>query len=390
MKIIVVSCVFPPEPVASSLTSLDLARELAARGHEVVVLASFPNRPAGRLHNGYRRALFRRETAAGFRIVRCASFFSRRSSMFSRLAENVSFGMTSSLALLFGRRPVVIYANTWPIFAAAMNALVARLRRIPLVLSVQDIYPESLLSQRRRGSTVVARLLLAVDRRVARAAAAVVCISTRFADHYRRTRGVETSRIYVVPNWRSAEGTEEEPGSAAACRDRLGISRDAFLVIYGGNVGISAGVEQVIEAFRELGDTPEIHLLVAGAGASLDACRRLAAEVAPSRMHFEERWTGTMSVLHAADIAVLPTLAAQSMVSVPSKLISYLLAARPVAATALPDPIPRRRFWRARQAWWLPPMIRALSPPPSASSPCCRAKSGSGWGAPAGPGPRRT
>jgi len=137
-------------------------------------MAPFPNRPAGKLYAGYRRALFRLEKATeGFRIVRCFSFFSRSSSMLSRFAENVSFGITSSLALLLGRKPSVIYANTWPIFAAAMIGTVARLRRIPLVISVQDIYPESLISQGRRSSGIAARIVMAIDRRTVRSAAAV-------------------------------------------------------------------------------------------------------------------------------------------------------------------------------------------------------------------------
>jgi len=338
VRIVVVSCVFPPEPVVSSRTSYDVARELAARGHQVTVIAPFPNRPAGRLYAGYRRALFRTENAAeGFRLVRCASLFSRRSSMMSRLAENVSFGITSSLALLARHKPEVIYANSWPIFATGMVALVARLRRIPLVLSVQDVYPESLTSQGRRGSGLAARLLLAIDRWIVRKAKALVVISRRFAEHYQRTRSVDASRIHIVANWLSSEGTEEIGDVASACRDRNGIPSDAFLVTYGGNVGVAAAVETVIEAFRHIDDAQNVHLLVAGDGASLDDCRRLAAEIAPGRIHFQTQWRSTMDVLHAADAVVLPTRAAQSNVSVPSKLISYLLAGRPVIAAALPE-----------------------------------------------------
>jgi colanic acid biosynthesis glycosyl transferase WcaI len=338
VRIAIVSCVFPPEPVVSSRTSYDVARELAARGHHVTVIGPFPSRPGGRLHAGYPRLLIRRETTPeGFRLVRCASLFSHRSSMLSRLIENLSFGITSSLALLVCRKTEVIYANTWPIFAAGMIAIVARLRRIPVVLSVQDIYPESLSSQRRRGSSLASGTLLTIDRWMARSAKAVVVISRRFAEHYRRTRGVEESRIHVVPNWLSSEGTEEMSTAATACRDRNAIPRDAFLLTFGGNVGVAASVETVIETFRHLDDWPDIHLLVAGDGASLDDCRRLAAEIAPLRIHFQTVWINTMEVLHAADAVVLPTRGAQSAASVPSKLISYLLAARPVIAVALAD-----------------------------------------------------
>jgi glycosyltransferase involved in cell wall biosynthesis len=338
VKVVVVSCVFPPEPVVSSRTSFDVARELALRGHDVTVVAPFPNRPAGTLYAGYRLALFRREMAPeGFRIVRCASIFSHRSSMLSRLVENVSFGISSSLALLFLRRSAVVYANTWPVLAAAAIAMVARLRRIPLIISVQDIYPESLVSQRRAGIRIIGGILMAIDRRVARSANSVVVISERFAELYRRTRNVDPSRIHVVPNWLPLEGTEASTGAGQATRERHGIPRHAFLLTYGGNVGVAAAVETVIEAFRYLRDETDIHLLVAGDGALLDHCRRLAAEIVPERIHFENPWTDTMDVLHASDAFALPTRGAQSTASVPSKLISYLLAGRPVVALAVAD-----------------------------------------------------
>jgi len=63
--------------------------------------------------------------------------------------ENISFGMTSSIYLLFSKKPNVIYANTWPVFAMGLLVLIAKVRGIRVVQSVQDIYPESLISQGR-------------------------------------------------------------------------------------------------------------------------------------------------------------------------------------------------------------------------------------------------
>jgi glycosyltransferase involved in cell wall biosynthesis len=81
----------------------------------------------------------------------------------------------------------------------------------------------------------------------------------------------------------------------------------------------------------------DVHLLIAGAGTSLEACRRLAASIAPERVHFETPWNDTPDVLFAGDASVLPTIGAQSSSSVPSKLIGYLFAGRPVVAVAFDD-----------------------------------------------------
>ena len=77
MRILVVSPVYPPEPVISAQTSAQIAEALADANHTVTVVTSFPSRPAGKLFPGYRRRLVQRERAKpGLEIVRCFSTIS--------------------------------------------------------------------------------------------------------------------------------------------------------------------------------------------------------------------------------------------------------------------------------------------------------------------------
>src|SRR5687768_4404561 len=102
MKLFIVSCVFSPEPIVSALTSRDLAQELVNQGHRAQVITTFPNRPAGRLYESYRRRLWSCEhSASGYEILRIFSSFSAESRMVSRFLENFSFGIASALATLF-------------------------------------------------------------------------------------------------------------------------------------------------------------------------------------------------------------------------------------------------------------------------------------------------
>src|ERR1035441_2346659 len=116
MKVVLVSCVFPPEHTFSAQTSAQIAEELARRGHSVHVYAPFPNHPKGRLFNGYKRTLYSTSTAgAGYTLTHCFGTFSQSSTMMSRFVGNLSFGVSSGLRILFGNRPDVIYSNSWPI-----------------------------------------------------------------------------------------------------------------------------------------------------------------------------------------------------------------------------------------------------------------------------------
>jgi len=338
MKVVVLSCVFPPEPVVSGSVGRDVAVGLARRGHDVTIITGYPSHPGGELYPGYRRRLFGRDTLEpSIDVRRCPATLSRTSTLPSRLLENLTFGLTSSLTLLLTPRPDIIFSNSWPVVATGLALGVARLRRIPVVLSVQDVYPESLVSQGRiRPGGFAARLLSAIDRTIARRVARLAVISPHFAEIYRDDRRVPADRIVMVYNWRSTDGIEPLYPSAVF-RARKDIPADAFVFAYGGNVGAAAGVETVIRACAHL--TDGYRFLIAGRGSNLDACRELAVETAPERIIFHPDWPveETAPALSAAEVLVLPTVGDQSLASVPSKLIAYLLCGRPVLALARPE-----------------------------------------------------
>jgi glycosyltransferase involved in cell wall biosynthesis len=338
MHILIVCPVFPPEPVVSSQTTAQIAEGLVQCGHVVTVITAFPTRPAGRLYQGYSRKLFERQSMRnGIEIIRCFSFLSSDSSMSSRFLENISFGLTGGWATLVSRRPDVIYANTWPIFATAILSLVARIRGIPLVVNIQDVYPESLVSQKRiKSDGMLTRLMRWVDGLIARGSQGIIVISGSFAKIYRDNRGVSSDRLHIIPNWLDSQAVVPSASRDNLFRATRNIAHNAFVGLYGGNIGAAAGVETIIECFRTLKEIENLYLAIAGEGSRLKACQLLAKEIGCPRIIFHTPWPKdeTSVLLNAADVLILPTRHNQSLVSVPSKLISYMLAARPVIAMA--------------------------------------------------------
>jgi glycosyltransferase involved in cell wall biosynthesis len=337
MRVVLVCCVFPPEPVVSGRACHDLAVRLVDEGHQVTVVTSFPRRPVGQFSRSDRAAIPWIEEA-GYRVVRTTSWCAPGQTAGEKLIENLSFGLSSALWVARLQADVV-FANTWPIFAGGMLAAVCRLGGVPLVLNVQDVHPEAACAAGKlaRGG-LAERWLRRLDARVARGATKLVPISNGFARIYREERGVPADRIEVIPNWGDDEAVVPRP-KWGAVRRSWGVTDDTFITLYAGNIGEVAGVDTLIEAATLLRHEPGLLFVIAGDGSRRRAYERLvgARGLGNVRFHYPLTEQEFCDVQGAADLMALPTCAAGAMSSVPSKLISYMLSQRGVLAAVDAD-----------------------------------------------------
>lgn len=358
MRVFIASAVFPPEPLTTALTSADLAAELANRGHDVVVYAPFPNRPAGRLFEGYRRRIYQCEARDGLKVVHTWHTLSESSSIASRFAENISFGVSSSLAMGLARRPQVMYLNTWPIFAQSFNVALGRWRGIPVVCSVQDIYPDTLVNkQKLDGNGVLVRGVRLLDSELLRRCARVVTISDGMREFLLRERGLPPERVVTVPNWMSAAAFDPALPRAGSFRRRQGIPDETFLAIFAGSLTMSAGVELFIEAAEKLRDERDIMILLVG-----DGTRRAWAE-----QEIQRRRLSNIRVVYplvpaevagvqaAADVLLLSLTGETSQNAAPSKQVAYMLSGRAIVASVSQGSPPAQILDAARAGIVVPP-----------------------------------
>ena len=205
-------------------------------------------------------------------------------------------------------------------------------------MSVQDLYPESLVSQERVGrNSMAVRFMTRADRAIASRAAAL--LTPREIVRAGLSRLQTTTR---KPHSLDAELDHSSLLECAAtqqeCRRDLGIPADSFLYIYSGNIGAAAGLDRFISAIVPRATDREI-FLIAGSGSNLAACEEAARKCRAGKVLFHTRYpqTETSKVLKAADVLLLSTYGDQALASLPSKLIWYMLAARPILALASPE-----------------------------------------------------
>ena len=353
-EIIIVNAVYPPEPVVSAQIGRDLAVHLAQEGGRVTVLCPFPTRPAGAQYSEYRKNDgVRVARVEGVEVIRLPSFTAPESTVINRMRESFSFGQHVHQYLKRHYADVdVIYANTWPLLGQAFIARYCKRRGIPLVLHIQDIYPESLLCKwplALRG--VLAPLLTAFDRWIVRQATRVVVISENMRRTYVEGRGLAPEKVVVISNWIDEGRFSRLPARSDACK-RYGVPEEKFTFLFLGNVGPVAGVHGLIEAFHAA-QLKQAQLVIAGDGSAKAACIELVKRLMASDVLFiSDPDVGNVPMLQSiAHVCLLPLRKGAGMSSMPSKLPAYMFSAKPVLATVDVESDTARSIREAKCGW---------------------------------------
>jgi glycosyltransferase involved in cell wall biosynthesis len=330
VRVLFVSHYFHPEVGAPQTRILEAAQRLSARGHEVAVLTGFPNYPDGVIPAPYRGRVLLRERLGAVRVIRSAVYPAPNRGFARRLLNHASFATSSVLAAPLAPAPDVIIGETPPLFTAASAVAIARARRAPLILNVADLWPDSAVQLGALSNPRAIALAERLERFAYRHSAAI----TVPTEGMRRTlvgRGLPEDRVIHFPNAVDVERFAALDPPAEPFRR----------VIYCGTVGMAQGVGTVIDAATELRRSgTDAEFLIVGDGAEREELAGLAHERGLDSVRFLGRVDRDRvpELLGGADMAVLSLRDLPLFEdALPSKLLEYMAAGRPVVASAAGD-----------------------------------------------------
>jgi glycosyltransferase involved in cell wall biosynthesis len=332
MHILFLSDNFPPEVNAPASRTFEHCREWVKAGHQVTVITCAPNFPTGKLFEGYRNRLFARETMEGIEVIRVWSYITANEGFVRRTLDYVSFMLTGTLASMRVRRPDVVIATSPQFFTICAGYLVSRLRRIPFILELRDLWPESIRAVGAMRQTVVLDWLEKLELFLYRKATAIVVVTNSFKKNL-QSRGIDASKIHVVTN--GADLTRFKPVQMdAGLVETLGL-QGKFVAGYIGTHGLAHALETLLEAARRLQDQArnDIHLLFLGGGASKGALVARAEALGLNNVTFVDSvpkndvvryWSILdVSVIHLRNTKLFETV-------IPSKLFECMATGIPV------------------------------------------------------------
>jgi len=260
VRLLVVSQYFWPEDFRVN----EVVSELTRRGHDVTVLTGKPNYPDGEFFPDYLQDPGMFATYAGARVVRVPMRPRGRGSI-GLLLNYLSFAASAVSVGIFrlrGERFDAMFVSQYsPILVGIPAIALRRLKRVPIVFWILDLWPESLSAVGAVRSKVALRL-------VGRLAAYIysrcdiILAPSRSMIRQIATYCEPAKRIEYFPNWTESAYVDAAADSAAEVTRKSG----SFSVMFAGNIGEAQDFPTILDAAERLKSRADIRWLIVGDG----------------------------------------------------------------------------------------------------------------------------
>jgi colanic acid biosynthesis glycosyl transferase WcaI len=333
MRILYLSQYFPPEAGATQTRAYEMARTWVRLGHNVTMLAEFPNHPSGIIPPSYRGKFIEQSELDGIEVIRVWVKASPVKNFSSRMLFYLTYMLNASIAgLMFARGKYdFIYASSPPLFVGGAALFLRAIKRIPLVFEVRDLWPESAVALGELSNPGAISLATSLEQACYRKAIQVVVVTRGIYERLNQ-RGIPASKLYFVPNGANTEMFAFNPSGRERIRNDLGLDQK-FIAIYAGIHGLAQGLETILEAARLLQAVPNIHFLMIGNGPKKTEIMSMAATYKLPNLTLlpEQPRQQIPDYLSAADVALIPLKKAEIFKgALPSKIFDAWACGRPV------------------------------------------------------------
>lgn len=334
MKILIVSQYFWPENFRIN----DLVTSFLEKGHEVTVLTGMPNYPGGDLLPEFKKNPSHFSDYHGAKIVRIPHVL-RGKSKFCLAMNYLTFVISASILGIWKLRKnkfdVIFVFAVSPITMAIPAIFLGKLKRIPIFLWVQDLWPETLSAVGVIKSPILLKLVGRLVRWIYEKCDYILMQSRAFLPSISThcSTAHKEGKVLYFPNWaepifsQGNETTEEHPHV-------LQRNDQYFTILFAGNIGDAQDFPAILDAAEKTKSNSRIRWVIVGDGRAFDW---VVEEVTRRGLTEQVKLMGRFPIdampgFFSATDVLLVTLKSDDIFSrtVPGKLQSYLAAGKPI------------------------------------------------------------
>lgn len=336
-KILLLPAYFYPEVVSSSYLSNNRYEALAKQGYKMVVYTPIPTRGISKeVRNEYKRRKKELMYEGNMEVYRYSLMSEGKNPIMRALRYTIGcikqfcFGVFSKEAKVCN---TMFIASTPPI-QGAMAALVKKIRKIPMVYNLQDIFPDSLVGTgMTRKNSMLWKIGRAIENFTYRNSDKIIVISEDFKENI-MAKGVPESKIEVIYNWVDEKAVIPIPKDENILYEELNLSRDHFYAVYAGNFGNAQNIDVILKAAQQLQDCSNMTFLLFGTGGLKEHFEQMANELHLTNVKFFplQPYNKVSYVYSLGDVGIVSCKKGIGKGAMPSKTWSIMSAGTAVVA----------------------------------------------------------
>ena len=323
MHLLIISAYFWPETTGTAPYITAMAHHFTRAGHTVDVIAGHPHYPAWRPLRS-RRIL--REQLGAMVVRRRPHYIPRRPSAARRAVYEATMAGAFAAALPATSRPDAVLGVIPALSSGIAARMAARYHRCPYGLLVHDVMGRAATESGVEGGAQVAKLVTRAELYAARRATRIAIIADSFRDYF-ESAGIPSENLERLRTWCLEDVAETSPD-----RDPFGWESEDFVCLHAGSMGHKQGLDNVLDAARDAGDS--MVFVLAGDGSERARLQRRQSEERITAAAFlEPQPSGRyQQMLRSADVLLVNQRSSVDEMSLPSKLTAYFAASRPIVA----------------------------------------------------------
>ncbi len=329
IRILILTEFFDPEP---HLKGLLFAKELIKFKNSVTVLTGFPNYPKGKIYPNYKLQIQKIEEIDGTKIIRVPLYPSHDKSSIKRAFTYLSFSFSALIRGIFLKNKIdIIYAYHPPVTVGIVGILLKTFFKVPLVLDVQDMWPEQLLASKMVSNKLIISFINKIINITYKKSDKIVTLSNGFKKNLLK-KGIPDEKIKVIYNWTTIQ-TRVNTANTIKISNKL-FKSNKFNILYAGNMGIMQSLDTILYAAIEIQKIKtNINFIFIGNGVQKEFLLSLKNKYNLENVIFHEQipMEQIHSYLNKADALILHLKNIKIFEqTIPSKIQAYMYSGKPI------------------------------------------------------------
>ncbi|MPM22652.1 hypothetical protein SDC9_69110 [bioreactor metagenome] len=335
MKILLLPNYFYPERYAGWHLEHDIYELLSISGYSMVAYAPMPSRGIDseirrEYKNRYKEFFFNGKLL----LHRFPLYAENKSSILRAIRYTISI-IIQFMCGLFSQNIGLLYLESTPPIVGIIGGLLHKIKKIPFVYAVQDIFPDSLVSTglSHEGSLawIIGRI---IENFTYRNATRIIVISQDFKRNLLK-KNVPEEKIEVIHNWIDTTSIFPVERYNNTLFSEWELNPSLFYIVYAGNFGNAQSVHTIIESAQLLQSETDIQFLLIGGGSQEDTLKELVISYKLQNVKFfplqsSEKLSYVYSL---GDVGIVCCKQGVGKNAFPSKTWSYLAAGTPIIAS---------------------------------------------------------